>query len=126
MLVVFADKIPPAVRGKMKLWFIEPVPMVFVSSVGDALAKTVAERLLESCDATANMLIIRSTKEPPGYRIIQKNRGDKLVEMTGLQLVKSATRISVTEKAAAESSQKTTRRGTRAASTSLEEKKSNE
>ena len=26
MLVVFADKIPDRIRGKMKLWFIEPIP----------------------------------------------------------------------------------------------------
>ena len=37
MLVVIAENLPDAVRGKMKLWFIEPKPNVFVSSVADAL-----------------------------------------------------------------------------------------
>ena len=31
MLVVVANDLPPAVRGRMKLWFVEPRPNVFVS-----------------------------------------------------------------------------------------------
>lgn len=89
MLIVFADKIPPAVRGKMKLWFIEPVPMVFVSSVKDNLAEEVAEKLFEACDDDATMTVISSSAKIPGYRIKQKNKGKILTEITGLQLVKS-------------------------------------
>lgn len=48
MLVVIAENLPDAVRGKMKLWFIEPKPNVFVSSVADALARKVVLQLLES------------------------------------------------------------------------------
>ena len=47
MIVVFSDRIPPAVRGKMKLWFIEPSPNVFISSVSDALAQRVCDKLFE-------------------------------------------------------------------------------
>ena len=38
MIVVVADSIPPAIRGRMKLWFIEPKPNVFVSGVKDTVA----------------------------------------------------------------------------------------
>lgn len=88
MIVVFADKIPPAVRGKMKLWFIEPTPMVFVSGVNDALAEAIVERLLESCDPDANILMVRSTSVAPGYKLIQKNSVAQLTEITNMQLVK--------------------------------------
>ena len=60
MLVVFADKIPDRIRGQMKLWFIEPIPTCFVSSVSDALAVEVAEKLYELCDDDSSMLIVRS------------------------------------------------------------------
>ena len=39
MLVFIANDLPPAVRGRMKLWFVEPRPNVFVSSVKDSVAK---------------------------------------------------------------------------------------
>ena len=42
MLVVFTSDLPPSVRGKMKLWFLELVPNVFISGINDSLAKKVA------------------------------------------------------------------------------------
>lgn len=91
MLVIFAEKIPPAVRGKLKLWSIEPIPNVFVSSVSDALAEKVATVLFESCPKEASMLIVRSTRKVPGYVLMQKvGQGaiEKVVTLNGLQLVK--------------------------------------
>lgn len=56
MIVVFSDRIPPAVRGKMKLWFIEPSPNVFISSVSDALAQRVCDKLFESCKDDSSLI----------------------------------------------------------------------
>ena len=100
MLVVFADKIPDRIRGQMKLWFIEPIPTCFVSSVSDALAVEVAEKLYELCDDASSMLIVRSINTPPGYAlkarygktsILQK----KVVSFNGLQLVQTLSSIPV-------------------------------
>ena len=96
MLVVFADKIPDRIRGKLKLWFIEPVPMVFISSVSDALAIEVAEKLYEACDEKSSILIVRSISAPPGY-VLKAKYGEgstlqsqkKVVAFTGLQLVQT-------------------------------------
>ena len=90
MIVVFAEKLPPAVRGKLKLWFVEPVPNVFISSVSDALAGIVADRLFESCPKESGMLIVRSKRGAPGYVLMQKagrEAGRRLTSMTRLQLV---------------------------------------
>ena len=90
MLVVFADKIPDRIRGKMKLWFIEPIPTCFVSSVSDALA----EKLYELCDDDSSILIVRSTNTPPGY-VLKSRYGKastlqkKVVSFNGLQLVQT-------------------------------------
>ena len=45
MLIVIANNLPPAVRGRLKLWFIEPKPNVFVSGVKHSVAETVLKYL---------------------------------------------------------------------------------
>ena len=45
MLVVIANNLPPAVRGRMKLWFIEPRANIFVLGIKDAVANNVVNYL---------------------------------------------------------------------------------
>ena len=88
MLVVIANDLPPAVRGRMKLWFIEPKPNVFVSGVKDSVAKTVVEYLYEHCPADSGLMIFRRIPKTPGYEI--RGIGDhnrEITEISGLQLV---------------------------------------
>ncbi len=92
MLVVVANDLPPAVRGRMKLWFIEPRPNIFVSGVKDSVAEKVIDYLHEHCPASSGLLIFRKISTPPGYEIRAfgyTNR--KLTELSGLQLVLEAT-----------------------------------
>lgn len=49
MIVLAANSLPSAVRGKLKLWFEEPRPNVFVSGITDALADNVVDMLMERC-----------------------------------------------------------------------------
>jgi len=88
MLVVVANDLPPAVRGRMKLWFVEPRPNVFVSGVKDSVANTVIEYLYQHCPPESGVMIFRSLPKPPGYevRTIGPTR-KQLVEVSGLQLV---------------------------------------
>ncbi|TAF15786.1 MAG: type I-E CRISPR-associated endoribonuclease Cas2 [Alphaproteobacteria bacterium] len=88
MLVVVANDLPPAVRGRMKLWFIEPRPNVFVSGVKDALAKKVIAYLHQYCPAESGLMIFQSISATPGYTIT--GLGDtrrKITELSGLPLV---------------------------------------
>ena len=88
MLVVLANNLPPAVRGRMKLWFIEPKPNVFVSGIKDSVAKTVVEYLYEHCPAESGLMIFRRIPATPGYEI--RGLGDHtrhITEISGLQLV---------------------------------------
>lgn len=89
MLIVIAKKLPPAVRGKMKAWFVEPKANVFISSVSDNLALRVASSLMDYCDDDSGIFIAASTKNFPGYKIFQKGAGVvNIVNMSGIQLVK--------------------------------------
>ncbi len=88
MLVVIANDLPPAVRGKLKLWFIEPKPNVFISGVKDSVAMTIIDYLFQHCKAESGILIIRYMNATPGYEIL--TLGDIKKEITrinGLQLV---------------------------------------
>ena len=88
MLVVMAEHIPPAVRGRMKLWFVEARPNVFVSGVKDATADKVVEYLFSHCPLSSGLLVFQKIKPPPGYKIRSLGKtARKLAEISGLQLI---------------------------------------
>lgn len=88
MLVVIANDLPPAVRGRMKLWFVEPRANVFVSGIKDSVATTVIEYLYQHCPDSSGIIIFRSISKPPGYEIRTIGAASKkLAYISGLQLV---------------------------------------
>ncbi len=88
MLVVVANDLPPAVRGRMKLWFVEPRPNVFVSGIKDSVAKKVIEYLYQHCPADSGVIMFRSLPAAPGYEIRAIGATNKAItEISGLQLI---------------------------------------
>ncbi|SFU56853.1 type I-E CRISPR-associated endoribonuclease Cas2e [Pseudoduganella namucuonensis] len=88
MVVVFANELPPAVRGRMKLWFIEPRANVFVSGIKDSTAQTVVDYLVKHCPVESGVMIYLSQQQAPGYRIITIGPPRKpQVLLSGLQLI---------------------------------------
>lgn len=88
MLVVLANDLPPAVRGRMKLWFIEPRPNVFVSGVKDSVADDVVNYLHKHCPVDSGIVIFQRIRQAPGYKI--RGMGDprrELISISGFQLV---------------------------------------
>ena len=88
MLVVIANHLPPAVRGRMKLWFIEPRPNVFISGIKDSVADGVVSYLLDHCPSDSGLIIFQRSNRTPGYKI--RGLGDHtrtLVQISGMQLV---------------------------------------
>lgn len=88
MLVVLANDLPPAVRGRMKLWFVEPRPNVFVSGIKDSVAQTVIDYLYKHCPPDSGLLMVSSISKPPGFemRCIGPPR-KPMIELSGLQLI---------------------------------------
>lgn len=87
MLVVVANDLPPAVRGRMKIWFVEAKPGIFVSGLNDALANQVVDYLFDVCPRSG-MIVFQSERVPPWYKIRTKGETKKnLIEMSGLQLL---------------------------------------
>ena len=88
MVVVVANDLPPAVRGRMKLWFIEPKPNVFVSGIKDSVADGVVEFLLEHCPPESGLVVFQEISKPPGYRIrVLGEPKKRLTAINGLQLI---------------------------------------
>jgi CRISPR-associated protein Cas2 len=88
MLVVIANDLPPAVRGRMKLWFIEPRPNVFISGVKDSVAKMVVDYLYKHCPPDSGLLLVGSTNRPPGFEMHCIGPPRKpVIELSGLQLI---------------------------------------
>ena len=88
MLVVIANDLPPAVRGRMKLWFVEPRANMFVSGIKDSVAKKVVAYLHKYCPPESGLMIFNSRNTPPGYEIygLGDTRRD-LIELSGMPLV---------------------------------------
>ena len=88
MVVIVADSLPDALRGKIKLWFIEPRPNVFVSGITDALADRVVDLLMEKAPPSSGMVIFKSIRRAPHFRIYIRGIPKKqLTALSGLQLL---------------------------------------
>lgn len=88
MIVVIANHLPPAVRGRMKLWFVEPRANVFVSGIKDSVADGVVNYLLSHCPPESGLIIFQRFNKAPGYKIT--GMGDHkrtLTDLSGMQLV---------------------------------------
>lgn len=88
MLIVIANDLPPAVRGRMKLWFIEPRPNVFVSGIKDSVAATVIDYLYKHCPPESGVIMACSSNRPPGFEVRTIGPPRKpITKLSGLQLV---------------------------------------
>ena len=93
MIMVLANELPPAVRGRMKLWFIEPRPNVFVSGVSDHVAERVVAFLHSHCPPESGLLIVRSINKPPGMVITTLGQLRlPIIMLDGIPLVVETTR----------------------------------
>jgi len=88
MVVVIANYLPPAVRGRMKLWFIEVKPNVFVSGIKNSVADSVIKYLYNHCPIRSGLIIFQKINKPPGYKIQEiGNTLKSIIHISGMQLV---------------------------------------
>lgn len=87
MTVLIAHDTPPAIRGMLKRWFIEPKPHVFVGTVN----RRTRDKVLNYVKRNAkdmSLLIVTSEPNCQGFKIQRWGEPDRRdVEMSGLQLV---------------------------------------
>lgn len=87
MTVLVTNDTPPAVRGLLKRWFIEPKPHVFVGTVN----KRIRDRVLEYVRRNApdiGILVISSDNSCQGFSLSSLGETDRRqVHYCGVQLI---------------------------------------
>jgi CRISPR-associated protein Cas2 len=87
MTVVIAQDTPPAIRGVLKRWFVEPKPNVFVGTVNRRTRDKVLEYVKRNA-AGISLLVLTSEPNSQGFRIERWGQPDRRdVEISGLWLV---------------------------------------
>ncbi len=87
MTVIVANDTPPAIRGMLKRWFIEPRPNVFVGTVNRRTRQNLLEYIRRNAPSLG-MLVIADERNAQGFTIT--SFGDtrrRIAEHTGLQLI---------------------------------------
>ena len=87
MTVLVAHDIPPAIRGILKRWFVEPKPNVFVGTV----SRRTREKVLSYIQRNAvglSLLILTSEPTCQGFKIERWGEPDRRdTVMSGLSLI---------------------------------------
>lgn len=87
MTVIVANDTPPAIRGILKRWFIEPRPNVFVGTVSRRTRDKVLDYVKRNAEEMS-FLIISSEPNCQGFKIESWGEPDRRdIEISGLWLV---------------------------------------
>ncbi len=87
MTVLIANDTPPAIRGMLKRWFIEPKPNVFVGTVNRRTREKVLDYIQRNASAMS-LLIISAEPNCQRFKIEHWGAPDRQgVELSGLWLV---------------------------------------
>ncbi len=91
MTVLICNDVPPAIRGALKRWFIEPRPQVFVGTLNVRTHRKVMDFVLRHAPPEFGMLVITSAPNCQGYSVErigpEGKAGRKDVEISGIQLI---------------------------------------
>ena len=87
MTVLITHDTPPAIRGILKRWFIEPKPHVFVGTVNRRTRDKVLDYVKRNAQ-DMSLLIITSESNCQGFKLQRWGDPDRQdLTMSGLQLV---------------------------------------
>lgn len=91
MTVLIANDVPPAIRGHLKRWFIEPKPHVFIGTLNVRTEGKVIDFILRNAHKDFGMLIISSAPNCQGYTVRrigpEGKTGRKEIEISGIPLI---------------------------------------
>lgn len=90
MTVIIANDTPPAIRGLLKRWFIEPRPNVFVGSVNPRTRVKTLEYIRRHAPGLG-MLVIGTERSSQGFSIECFGDTPRIpVQLSGLQVLAEA------------------------------------
>ena len=87
MTVIVANDTPPAIRGLLKRWFVEPKPNVFVGTVNRRTREKTLEYIRRNAPGLG-LLVIASEKNSQGFSVQTWGETDRReVDFCGLCLI---------------------------------------
>lgn len=87
MTVLIASDTPPAVRGMLKRWFLEPRPNVFVGNFNPRVVHEVVTYVLRLAPQMS-LLVLNSANNSQGFTIQSFGQPDRtVINICGLQLI---------------------------------------
>lgn len=91
MTVLVCNDVPPAIRGHLKRWFIEPRPNVFVGTLNPRTHRKVLDYILRNAPADFGLLAISSAPNCQGYLVERIGpegaSGRREVDFSGIPLI---------------------------------------
>lgn len=91
MTVLICNDVPPAIRGHLKRWFIEPRANVFIGTLNVRTHRKVMDFILRNSPKEFGMLVVTSAPNCQGYvveRIGPEGKsGRKEVNFSGIPLI---------------------------------------
>lgn len=91
MTVLVANDTPPAIRGHLKRWFIEPKPNVFVGTLNVRTEQKVLDFVLRHAHQDFGMLVITRAPNCQGYEMrrigSEGKTGRRDVNLSGIPLI---------------------------------------
>ena len=94
MTCLVANDTPPAIRGMLKRWFIEPRPNVFVGTLNPRTHRKVMDYILRNAPREFGVLVITSSPNCQGYSIERFGpcgcSGRDPIELSGIPLIAEA------------------------------------
>ena len=90
MTVIIANDTPPAIRGLLKRWFIEPRPNVFVGSVNTRTRAKTLEYIRRNAPGLG-LLVIGTDRSSQGFSVDCFGETPRRpVRLSGLQVIAEA------------------------------------
>jgi CRISPR-associated protein Cas2 len=87
MTVIVANDVPPAIRGLLKRWFVEPRPNVFVGSVNSRTRDKTLEYIRRNAPGLG-MLVLGTDRSSQGFSIEYFGETRRRpVRLSGLQVL---------------------------------------
>lgn len=87
MTVIVANDVPPAARGLLRRWFVEPKPNVFVGSVNARTREKTLDFIRRNAPGLA-MLVLFDEANSQGFTVLNYGATDRrLIRKCGLELI---------------------------------------
>lgn len=87
MTVIIANDVPPAARGLLRRWFVEPKPNVFVGSVNARTREKTLDYIRRNAPGLA-MLVLFDDATAQGFSVLNYGLTDRhFVRKCGLELI---------------------------------------